>query len=60
MSRNGQVPHLTFKDEEAIRVAAVKYCHEHELNYTLGTMNEMANFAIDMLIERFYGEAPTR
>lgn len=35
------------KDEvsEDARVAAVKFCRERDLNYTLGTMLEMARFA---------------
>jgi hypothetical protein len=46
-----QVPEMTVSDEERIRLAAVVYCKEHGLDYTLGTMNEMAKFAIDCLIE---------
>jgi hypothetical protein len=30
---------------EDARVAVAKYCHERDLNYTLGTMLEMARFA---------------
>jgi len=59
MSRHA-VPELTKWDEEHIRVKAIEYCRIHALNYTLGQMNEMAKFAIDMVYERIHQEYPVK
>ena len=42
-----------FVDEKKVMddlcLAAVKYCNMHELDYTLGTMHEMAKFALEVI-----------
>jgi hypothetical protein len=41
MSESKQAPEVS----ELVRVAAVAFCRKHDLNYTLGTMLQMAIFA---------------
>lgn len=51
---NGFVSKAEYDLGEALRLAAVKYCDKHKLNYTLGTMLEMSKFAAECVDE--YGK----
>ena len=58
-SSDGFVPKSeSIKTADDVRLAVVQYCDENNLNYTLGTMHEMAKFATTWAGKQIEGEGP--